>query len=146
MAGTSTFAGNVTINNSAAAGGHFAAPTASSVLVVSGVITSSVAVVHRLGTVRFSGGGTGYTAFTNSADTTQIGANNGLATTATVTIGASAAGILDLNGYNQTLVGIVKGGSAATIGNSSTTANSVLTITGTSSWAGVIRTSSAPAR
>jgi autotransporter-associated beta strand protein len=140
VAATSTLAGNVTINNNAAAGGHFAAPTASSVLVVSGVITSSVAVVQRLGTVRFSGGGTGYTAFTNSADTTQIGANNGLATTATVTIGVSAAGSLDLNGYNQTLVGILKGASyAATIGNSSTTANSILTITGTSSWAGIIQ-------
>ena len=140
VAATSTLSGNVTINNNAAAGGHFAAPTTGSVLAVTGVITSSVPVVHRLGTVLFSGGGTGYSAFTNSADTTQIGANNGLATTATVTIGLSAAGSLDLNGFNQSLAGIVKGASyAATIGNSSTTANSILTITGTSSWAGVIQ-------
>ena len=138
-AGTATVSGSITINNIAAAGGHFAAPTAGTILNVTGVITSPVAVVARLGTVVFSGGGTGYTAFTNGQDTTAIGATNGLATTATLTVGGSAAGTFDLGGFNQSLVGITKGTGAATIGNSSTTSDSTLTTTGTSSYAGVIQ-------
>lgn len=138
-AGTATISGPITINNAAVAGGHFAAPTAGTVLNVTGVITSSVDVTSRLGTVVFSGGGTGYTGFINSQDTTAIGANNGLATTATLTIAASAAGNFDLAGFNQSLVGIIKGASTATIGNSSTTSDSTLTLTGTSTYAGVIQ-------
>lgn len=139
VAGTTTISGPITISAAAASGGHFSAPTAGTVLNITGVITSSVPVVVRVGTVIFSGGGTGYTAITNSQDTTAIGASNGLATTATLTIGGSAAGIFDLAGYNQSLVGIVKGGSGATIGNSSTVSDSTLTTTGTSTYAGVIQ-------
>ena len=135
---TATISGPITIHNSAAAGGHFAAPAANTILHVKGAITSAVSVVSRTGNVVFSGGGTGYTAMTNGQGTTSIGADNGIATTAAVTIGASASGILDLNGFNQSLAGILKGGSAATIGNSSTTADSTLTITGSSNYAGTI--------
>jgi autotransporter-associated beta strand protein len=138
-AGTATISGPITINNAAVAGGHFAAPTAGTVLNVTGVITSSVDVTVRLGTVVFSGGGTGYTTLINSQDTTAIGANNGLATTATLTIAGSAAGSFDLAGFNQSLVGIIKGASTATIGNSSTTSDSTLTLTGTSTYGGVIQ-------
>ncbi len=137
-AGTATVSGPITITNGATAGGHFAAPTAATVLHVKGVITSSVAVTHRAGKVMFSGGGTGYTALTNGQDTAMVGANDGIATTAAITIGASAAGMLDLNGFNQSLVGITKGGFAASIGNSSVTTDSVLTTTGISSYAGTI--------
>lgn len=139
--GTATVSGPITINNSAAAGGNFYA-AAGTILHVKGVITANTPAgavfSHRAGTVMFSGGGTGYTAFTNGQGTSMVGADNGIATTATVTIGASAAGVLDLNGFNQSLVGIVKGGSAATIGNSSVTTDSVLTTTGTSGYGGTI--------
>jgi autotransporter-associated beta strand protein len=70
--------------------------------------------------------------------TTIVGADNGIATTAAVTIGGSAACTLDLNGFNQSLDGIIKGPQAATIGNRSTTNDSTLTTTGTSSYAGTI--------
>lgn len=138
-AGAATVSGPITINNVAAAGGHFAAPTAGTILNVTGVITSSVEVTARIGTVVFSGGGTGYTGITNNQDTIAIGANNGIATTAKLTIASTAAGIFDLGGFNQSLVGIVKGASTATIGNSSTTSDSTLTLTGTSLYAGIIQ-------
>jgi autotransporter-associated beta strand protein len=136
--GTATLSGPITIDNTATGGGHFAAPAANTVLHVKGPVTSAVAVSSRIGTVVFSGGGAGYTALNNGQGTTGVGADNGIATSATVTIGASAAGILDLNGFNQSLAGILQGSSTATIGNSSTTADSTLTITGSSNYAGTI--------
>ena len=102
------------------------------------MITSSVNVAQRLGNVIYSGGGTGYSAMSVTG-TAGLGANNGFATTVTIDIGTSGTGNLDLAGFNQTLVGITKGASAANIGNSSTTADSVLTTTGTSAFAGVIK-------
>ena len=137
-AGIATISGSIAINNSAAAGGHFAAPTANTILRVSGPITASVPVGARIGTVIFSGGGTGYTSLINNQDVTQIGAENGIATTAAVQIGASAAGILDLNGFNQSLAGITGTAANATITNSSQTTAVTLTITGTSPYGGKI--------
>jgi autotransporter-associated beta strand protein len=57
-----------------------------------------------------------------------------------VTLGASGNATLDLAGKNQTLAGIAKTANTntTTVGNSSTTADSVLTITGTSTFDGVI--------
>lgn len=140
-AGTATISGPITISSNAAAGGHFAAPTAGTILKVTGVVTSSVPVSIRLGNVVFSGGGTGYTSIVNNQDTTAIGANDGLATTATLTIASTSTGTFDLAGFNQSLVGIVKGGSStATIANSSTTSDSTLTITGAAQlYAGIIQ-------
>lgn len=130
--------GPINITNNAAGGGHFI-NVGSGIFDVKGTITSSVPVVQRNGSVTYWGGGTGYTAMTVTG-TARLGANNGLATTATVTVGGAAAGTLDLAGYNQSLAGIVKNASnSATVGNSSTTADSVLTITGTSTFDGVIR-------
>jgi autotransporter-associated beta strand protein len=70
-----------------------------------------------------------------------VGATNGIATTATVTIGTSGAAVLDLNGFDQSLAGIVNGGTPANaiITNSSTTADATLTLTGLSSYAGAIK-------
>lgn len=137
-AGTAVLTGPITINNGAPAGGLLASVGAA-VLDIQGVITSSVEVTSRTGTVKFSGGGTGYTNLGIGQGTVMVGANNGIATTASVSIGNSAAGNLDLNGFNQSLAGIAKGGFGAIIGNSSTTADSVLTTTGTCSFAGIIQ-------
>jgi autotransporter-associated beta strand protein len=137
--GTSTISGDVTVNAGASAGGHFAAPTAGTILHVQGAITSSVLVSLRAGSVMFSGGGTGYNEL-GVTGTVMAGAVNGIATTASVNLGAyGAAGTLDLNGFNQSLAGITKGGNAGTIGNGSTTADSTLTTTGTSTFAGIIQ-------
>ena len=139
VAGTATVSGPITINNGAAAGGHFAAPTANTVLHLAGAITSVPTISHRAGTVMYSGGGTGYADLWVTG-TAMAGVDNGIATSATVTLGtAGAAGTFDLNGFNQTLVGIAKAASPGTIGNSSTTADSTLTTTGTSAYSGVIQ-------
>jgi autotransporter-associated beta strand protein len=71
--------------------------------------------------------------------TVRVGANDGIATPATVSIGLSAAATLDLGGFNQSLAGINQGANAATIGNSSTTSDSTLTTTGTSTYDGLIQ-------
>ena len=136
--GTATVSGPINITSGATGGGHFGA-SGSAVLNLTGPITSTVTVSNRIGTIVHSGGGTGYTATNAAQGTVRLGANNGIATTATMTIGTSAAAVFDLAGFNQTMVGIAKGGSAATIGNSSTTSDSTLTLTGTSSYAGVIQ-------
>jgi fibronectin-binding autotransporter adhesin len=136
VSGTATISGPITINGGPSAGGHFVASTGT-VLHLAGAITSASPFSQRDGVVRFSGGGTGYASLL-STGTTIVGAENGLATTATVTLGASGGATLNLNGFNQSLVGVTKGVNAATIGNSSTTTDSVLTTTGTSSFAGTI--------
>lgn len=134
---TATVSGPITITNGATAGGHFATQ-GTGVLNITGVITSSVNVTHRIGTTVLSGGGTGYTTFNNGQGVVRLGADNGIATTATMGMAAAGAATFDLAGFNQTLVGITKASQAATIGNSSTTADSTLTTTGASSYAGII--------
>jgi autotransporter-associated beta strand protein len=136
--GYATVSGPITINKAAANGGHFAS-AGGGILTITGPITSSVEpVVVRAGTVKLSGGGTGYTDL-QIGGTVMIGADDGISTTAALTIGKSADGTLDLNGFNQTVVGVTKGSQASIIGNSSITSDSTLTTTGTSSFAGIIR-------
>lgn len=133
---TATVSGPITITVGPSAGGHFLAPTGTT-LHLAGVITSSVNVSQRDGTLMLSGGGTGYTALTTTG-TTIVGATNGIATTALVTLGGSGNATLDLNGKDQSLAGISRNANTVTIGNSSTATDSTLTTTGTSSYAGTI--------
>jgi autotransporter-associated beta strand protein len=135
---TGTVSGPINITSGAAGGGHFAS-AGTGVLNITGPITSTTTVSNRNGTVVHSGGGTGYTTTNVGQGTVRLGANDGIATTATMTIAASAAAFFDLAGFNQSMVGVLKGGFAATIGNSSETSDSTLTLTGTSSYAGVIQ-------
>ncbi|WP_035615399.1 autotransporter-associated beta strand repeat-containing protein [Haloferula sp. BvORR071] len=137
VTGTATLTGPINITASPVGGGHFINVSSGGSFDVKSVITSTVPVIHRSGSITYWGGGTGYTAMTVTG-TARLGANNGLATTATVTLGASGAATLDLAGNNQSLAGIVKSASAATIGNSSTTTDSLLSTTGTSTYDGVI--------
>lgn len=120
--------GTITINSTPFAGGHFAS-TGGGTLTIADPINSSVNVSLRTGTAIFSGGGS-YTDFSITG-TGRLGANNGLSTSATVDIGFSGAGTLDLAGFNQTLVGIKRtAANAAIVTNSSTTSDSMLTLTG----------------
>jgi autotransporter-associated beta strand protein len=136
-----TVSGDITINSSASAGGHFASVGSGSTLTLTGSINATVEVTQRTGTVIYSGGGS----YSNISvtGTARLGANNGLATNATADLGLSGNSVLDLAGYNQSLVGIVKnaanGASSATVGNSSTVTDSTLTVTGTSIYGGVIQ-------
>ena len=107
--GLGTFSGPITVNGSPSAGGHFVGgTTAGNALVLSGPITSGVTLTQREGFVRYGGGGTGYTLLlvTNTA---QVGATNGIATTATLNLGPSNPGNLDLNGFDQTLAAVNMG-------------------------------------
>lgn len=141
---TATISGTITINNTAAAGGHFGGFTGNStgILNITGPINATVTVSHRSSTAIFSGGGS-YTQFDTNQGTTRLGANNGLSTTATVNMAGSGPAAFDLAGFNQTLVGITRvinsTSNTATIGNSSTTSDSTLTTTGTSVFNGVIQ-------
>lgn len=143
---------NITINAPVvitAAGNTFEADnTLATTLTFNNTITSAThPIVWRAGTGVFAGGGS-YSALTihsrtGITSTVKLGADNGIATNAQVTIGINNGNAqLDLAGYNQSLTGITKGGSSpATIGNSSTTSDSVLTLTGTSSYSGTIQNS-----
>lgn len=137
VTGAATLNGPISITTNPFGGGHFGNRSSGS-FHVKGPITSSVAVIHRIGSVTYWGGGTGYSLM-RVTGTALLGANNGLATNAVLGIGVSGAGTFDLAGYNQSLAGILKDVNAATIGNSSTTSDSLLTITGTSTFDGVIR-------
>jgi len=109
---SATCSGPVAFNANAASGGHFAGPPTSGLLTVSGPVTASgsnSAVLVRLGNVRFGGGGS-YPQLQVRANTTSLGAVNGLATNAVVDLGGNGSTTtptsLDLNGFNQTLGGL----------------------------------------
>ncbi len=135
---TATVSGAVTINNYPLAGGHFdGSDTAAGSLILAGPITSSVAngVILRSGFFTLSGGGS-YPRLDVRADTSKLGASNGIATNAVVDLAGNGAATLDLNGFNQILAGLTFGTTAttaattnaATVTNSSGTA-STLTLT-----------------
>ncbi|MEI6234686.1 MAG: C25 family cysteine peptidase [Planctomycetota bacterium] len=140
---TATINGTINITATPSNGGHFGGSVsgATGTLILPGVITSSVNVNQRNGTVVYGGGGTGYSLMSMNEGTTRISANNGIATTVSFSLATqtAATGNLDLAGFNQQLVAVSKGAGTATIGNSSTTADSTLTLTGNGTYAGIIR-------
>ena len=140
--GNATLSGTITVNGLTAAGGHFAS-AAGGTLSLTGPINSSVTVTSRIGTVIVSGGGS-YTTFGVGEGTLMLGATNGLCTTATLDVGnvfSGGSGNFDLAGFNQSLSGITHSGTVGgcSIGNSSTSSNSTLTVTGTSSCSAIIK-------
>jgi autotransporter-associated beta strand protein len=132
----------LTITAAPSAGGHFGSHSNGS-LTVQGYINSAVTVDWRRNNGVFSGGGN-YTNFRIRSGTVKLGGHNGLASTATLNLGAdTVGGTFDLAGYNQTLVGITKAANAATITNNGFTI-STLTTTGNSSFAGFLTDGSSP--
>ena len=116
-------------------------------LAFNGPITSAQQIVWRAGNATFAGGGT-YPSITinsrsNVISTLKLGANNGLCATANLIVGgANGHGRFDLAGFSQTVSGLTKGnGASGTIANSSTTSDSTLTVTGGTTYAGVIQDS-----
>jgi autotransporter-associated beta strand protein len=128
-----------------AAGNTFeASQTLANSLAFTNTITSSFKVAWRSGNGVFGGGGSynslGIGSRTGITSTLSLGADNGISTSATVTIGeANGSSRLDLAGFNQSLVGITRASQPATIGNRSTTSDSTLTLTGTSTYTGIIQ-------
>ena len=137
--GAATVNGSISITGGPSGGGHiFGGTSATNVLHLAGPITSSVAFSQRDGFVKYSGAGTGYATTVTVTGTAIVGVNNGISTAASLLLGGSAAANLDLNGFNQTLVGLSRNANTCVVGNSSTTTDSTLTITGTSAYSGNI--------
>ncbi|MDB5104230.1 MAG: filamentous hemagglutinin N-terminal protein, partial [Fibrobacteres bacterium] len=137
-AGTATWSGAITINNTATNGGHFQGGNTTGGLVLSGAITSSVLVSIRNNKVVLSGGGS-YANLGIYQGTTYLGATNGICATSGVQLGSVGTSILDLNGFSQTLTYISKGASASTVTNSSGTAATLtMNPTGATTFSGVI--------
>ena len=120
------WAGPINVAASPTAGGTFITDAGASLTLAGPVVAPvGIGISQRLGNITYSGGG--YYETMNLTGNAKIGAENGMATNVSLTIAASAAAVLDLNGFNQTLAGMHKGGSAATVTNSSAT-QSVLTV------------------
>ena len=137
--GDATLNGNMTLNGAPLAGGHFGSETGAR-LVLNGTITSTNRVTLRTGSIQFNTSGSSYPEFSISG-VASLGADNGVATDATVSMGLSEAGTFDLAGFNQTVAGLRKDANAAIIGNSSTNYDSTLTVTGSAAFDGVIQDS-----
>ncbi|MDB6170933.1 MAG: putative autotransporter protein [Chthoniobacteraceae bacterium] len=144
VGGIATVSGPISITSNAFAGGHFAAPVGTA-LIVTGLISAppAVTVSTRFGNVTMSGGGTGYSALQIQAGTVTIGAENGIATTAIVDLASSDPATLDLNGFNQTVAGLAR--TSGTIGRDATVTNSgeaktlTLNVTTSAAYAGSIQ-------
>ncbi len=102
-----TISGPLIFGATPASGGSFAGPTSSGYLNIVGSISSapSTAVTVRFGNARFSGSGN-YPELQVRANTTSLGAYNGIATNAVMDLAGNGAAFFDLNGYNQTLAGL----------------------------------------
>ena len=102
-----TVSGPVNFGANATPGGHFYGPFTSGYLnVVAPVtLTGGTFIVVRDGRVRFSGGGN-YPEIQPRANTTSIGADNGIYTNAVMDTAGNGTAFFDLNGFNQQLAGL----------------------------------------
>ena len=138
--GSATFSGNITVNNSVAAGGVFG--SAGGTLNVTGKVTAAAGQMVGVitGNVVFANGtaDSSYDYFAAAGGTTFLGGHNGLAAGAIVEIaGAGTAGI-DLSGYNQTVAGLMKNNAnTATVTNSNLTTLATLTLNVAASNGGI---------
>jgi len=139
---TGTFSGPITIANGATIqrGGIFCGPGNGTTgwLIIAGPVTNlnvGAGIGSRNGRTRFSGGGD-YSSFSIGGGSTQIGANNGICPNASLSL---SGGSFDLNGYNQTFVGIANPGGGS-VNNSSTNSTSTLTLnlSSNSTYSGVL--------
>jgi len=103
-------------------GGLFVGPiSGANWLNINGPVTNTGSSVGiRNGRVRMAGGGD-YATLSLAAGVGSIGANNGICTNATLSIGGSGASTFDLNGFSQTLAGLNAGANASLLTNSSAT-------------------------
>ena len=130
--------GTITILAHPAAGGVFGSNAGGDLLVSSPIVAAGGARVSvSSGTVTLAGGGS-YAALHHDSGMLRIGAANGIATNAVLSMATNGAATLDLAGFDQTLAGIAKGPASATIGNSSAIRDATLTVTGSSAFAGTL--------
>ncbi|BCU77910.1 autotransporter-associated beta strand repeat-containing protein [Luteolibacter sp. LG18] len=123
-----TWSGPISITSSPTAGGHFYVASGST-LTLSGAINSTASVIHRDGIVVYSGGGSYPTL--NLTGTAKVGAVNGVATNATVSMGQSASANFDLNGFDQTIANLVRvGNTTLALNNGASAATLTINYTG----------------
>ena len=103
-----TVSGPIDFEATASSGGHFVGPISSGYLNVASPITMPIseALSVRDGRVRFSKAGSSYGQIQVRANTTSIGVNNGVSTSAVLDLAGNGTAFLDLNGFNQTLAGM----------------------------------------
>ena len=131
--------GTITILANNPAGGIFGSTGGGELFVSSAVVAASGSRVNvRTGTVTLGGGGS-YQYLDHGTGTLRVGAPQGIATTAEVFLAASGPAVFDLAGFDQTVARLTKGPAAAVTGNSSTTRNATLTITGSATYDGVLQ-------
>ena len=131
--------GTITILANNPAGGIFGSTGGGELFVSSAVVAASGSRVNvRTGTVTLGGGGS-YQYLDHGTGTLRVGAPQGIATTAEVLLGASGPAVFDLAGFDQTVARLTKGPAAAVTGNSSTTRDATLTITGSATYDGVLQ-------
>jgi fibronectin-binding autotransporter adhesin len=128
--GITTLSGPLAITSAPGSGGTFATTGAGTLLNLNGAITATPATLPvsvRVGNVNFGGGGN----YTDLRISGNIGINsdNGISTSAVLTVGASVACVIDLKGFNQSLAGMIRGGSAGSVINSTAATSSTLTLT-----------------
>ena len=128
-----TLTGPITFGEAALTGGNFAGPTTSGYLNVLGSVSAPGIVTSvRLGNVRFSGGGD-CLELQVRANSTSIGANDGVPTDAVMDIGGNgsptAPTFFNLNGFNQKLAGLKNTVTAANLGMVTNSGGSVNTLT-----------------
>ncbi|MBC7784303.1 MAG: autotransporter-associated beta strand repeat-containing protein, partial [Burkholderiales bacterium] len=138
--GIGTYTGTINITGTTSAGGDIAGPTgatATNYLHLNGAVVNNTGSTHlRLGNLRVTGVSGTAINWLNSGYIS-LGGDNGFQAATTMTLGSSAAGTLDLNGFNQTLATITKGSSSGTITNSSVTPGT-LSLTGSGTYSGTV--------
>jgi autotransporter-associated beta strand protein len=149
--GTATFTGNLTLNDSVSLTAASSGTVAFNGVIQTGSAggspsqsvngTPGITIVGG-GTVSLGNANTYSGPTTVSAGELHVGVNNALPTGTTVTVGGSGtAGTLCLGGNNQQLASIATAGTASSqiIGNDSTSSDSQLTLTGNSTFGGIIK-------
>jgi fibronectin-binding autotransporter adhesin len=117
-----TNSGSITCNGGnvpSGAGGHLCGPSGTNGMlhVLGPIIQGSDTPAIRNGFVRLYGGGSG-SGFIINQGTTSLGATDGINPAATLSLAASGLTVLDLNGFNQSLAGLVRGANVAVVTNS----------------------------
>jgi hypothetical protein len=136
---SSSIAGNI-INNSTST--TFLGATTSNALTINGIVSGSAGLQFSAGnsggagSVTLGSAGnlstyTGATTFNAAVGAIiKIGVTNALPTATSITMAATSGngGILDLNGFSQTIAALTSGAGGGSITNSSATTNSIFTI------------------
>ena len=106
--------GMLNISGTPTAGGHFIGGSAvGNELVLGGYIYSTTPIlIVREGRVVFMGGGSGWSTL-SVTNTAIVGATNGIPTDVSVLLGGSASATLNLNGFDQSLAGLILGNTGA---------------------------------